>query len=72
VTSAAAVEIAQSGAIAAGSGLYDEGVYVTAINHLFGLRYPAPHPPRLSIEDAEVLATPFPGTFRIAGGVGIW
>ena len=71
-SAAAAAEIAQSGAITAGSGVYGEGVYATAINSPLWATISGAVSAEVAIEDAEVLTTPWPGTFRIAGNVGAW
>jgi hypothetical protein len=70
----AAAQIAESGVIAAGSGIYGEGVYVTAVNSPVwaAISGAISTESAVVVEGADLLATPWPGTFRVAGAVGVW
>jgi hypothetical protein len=73
-SSIAAAQIAESGVIAPGSGIHGSGVYVTALNSpIWGaISGAASTEAAVVVEGADLLATPWPGAFRIAGAVGIW
>ena len=70
----AAAQIAESGVIAPGAGLYGSGVYVTALNSPIwaAISGAASTEAAVVVEGVDLLATPWPGAFRIAGAVGVW